>query len=157
MHVYCDVCIYKQVKYMYIYYILTDLLMTWGLRSSTVLWPVGWSLSLAVRDQMPRSRLLDGSRQNSVWQGWLRSLMIPLAFVVHPQGVEVLHGWQLHPSDELICFHHQDGPIEVAEYLQINRKNSILFYFHFYSDCETVFTRCWYMEWLLRNASIIQK
>jgi hypothetical protein len=64
------------------------------------------SWSLLVRDLILWYCLLDGSRENSLWQGWLESLAIFWGLLQILLGVYVLNGWELAHSDVLGCPHH---------------------------------------------------
>ncbi len=50
---------------------------------SLIAWEKKLSLSRLVRDRMLRRRLPEGSRESSLWDGWLESLIILRAFLVH--------------------------------------------------------------------------
>ncbi len=50
---------------------------------SLIAWGKKLSLSRLVRDRMLRRRLPEGSRESSVWDGWLEFLMILRAFLIH--------------------------------------------------------------------------
>ncbi len=44
---------------------------------------------------MLRKRCPEGSRESSLWDGWLESLIILRAFLVQPPGVDILEGGKL--------------------------------------------------------------